>query len=192
MSSATESSEPTRRDFIFIAAGAMAAVGTAATLWPFIAQMNPDASVLALSTIEVDLNPLAEGQGITVKWRGNPVFIRYRTKKEIEEARSAPLDELKDRLARNENLPDDAPASDENRSAKDKPQYLLMMGVCTHLGCVPLGAGEGENRGEYGGYFCPCHGSSYDTAARIRKGPAPKNLVVPTYKYTSDTAVLVG
>jgi ubiquinol-cytochrome c reductase iron-sulfur subunit len=187
MSSATESSEPNRRDFIFIATGAMAAVGAAATLWPFVAQMNPDASVLALSTVEVDLNPLAEGQGITVKWRGNPVFLRHRTKKEIEEARNAPLGELKDPLARNENLPDDAPATDENRSAKDKPQYLLMMGVCTHLGCVPLG-----EAGDYHGWFCPCHGSHYDTAGRIRKGPAPENLPIPKIEFVSDTAVRIG
>jgi ubiquinol-cytochrome c reductase iron-sulfur subunit len=187
MSSATENLEPTRRDFIFIATGAMAAVGAAATLWPFVAQMNPDASVLALSTVEVDLNPLAEGQGITVKWRGNPVFLRHRTKKEIEEARNTPLDELKDRLARNENLPDDAPATDENRSAKDKPQYLLMMGVCTHLGCVPLG-----EAGDYHGWFCPCHGSHYDTAGRIRKGPAPENLPIPKIEFVSDTAVRIG
>jgi ubiquinol-cytochrome c reductase iron-sulfur subunit len=187
MSSATENSEPTRRDFIFIATGAMAAVGAAATLWPFVAQMNPDASVLALSTVEVDLNPLAEGQGITVQWRGNPVFLRHRTKKEIEEARNAPLGELKDPLARNENLPDDAPATDENRSAKDKPQYLLMMGVCTHLGCVPLG-----EAGDYHGWFCPCHGSHYDTAGRIRKGPAPENLPIPKIEFVSDTAVRIG
>jgi ubiquinol-cytochrome c reductase iron-sulfur subunit len=187
MSSATESSEPTRRDFIFIATGAMAVVGTAAALWPFIAQMNPDASVLALSTIEVDINPLAEGQGITVKWRGNPVFLRHRTKKEIEEARSTPLEELKDRLARNENLPDDAPATDENRSAKDTPKYLLMMGVCTHLGCVPLG-----EAGDYHGWFCPCHGSHYDTAGRIRKGPAPENLPIPKIEFVSDTTVRIG
>jgi ubiquinol-cytochrome c reductase iron-sulfur subunit len=187
MSSATESSEPTRRDFIFIATGAMAAVGAAAALWPFVAQMNPDASVLALSTIEVDLNPIAEGQGITVKWRGNPVFLRHRTKKEIEEARNAPLGELKDPLARNENLPDDAPATDENRSAKDKPQYLLMMGVCTHLGCVPLG-----EAGDYHGWFCPCHGSHYDTAGRIRKGPAPENLPIPKIEFVSDTTVRIG
>ena len=187
MSSATESSEPTRRDFIFIAAAAMAGVGTAATLWPFIAQMNPDASVLALSTIEVDLTPIAEGQSITVKWRGNPVFVRHRTQKEIEEAKSVPLDELKDSLARNENLPYDAPATDENRSAKDKPQYLLMVGVCTHLGCVPLG-----QAGDYDGWFCPCHGSHYDTAGRIRKGPAPENLAIPKIEFVSDTTVRIG
>jgi ubiquinol-cytochrome c reductase iron-sulfur subunit len=187
MSSATESAEPSRRDFIFIAAGAMAAVGTAAALWPFIAQMNPDASVLALSTIEVDLGPIAEGQGITVKWRGNPVFVRHRTQKEIAEANNVPIDDLVDPLARNANLAEDAPATDENRSAKDKPQYILMMGVCTHLGCVPLG-----EAGDYRGWFCPCHGSHYDTAGRIRRGPAPENLPVPKLEFVSDALVRIG
>jgi ubiquinol-cytochrome c reductase iron-sulfur subunit len=187
MSSATETSETNRRDFIFIATGAMAAVGTAATLWPFIAQMNPDASVLALSTIEVDLAPIAEGQSITVKWRGNPVFVRHRTQKEIDEAKSVPLGDLVDPLARNENLPEDAPATDENRSTKDKPQYILMVGVCTHLGCVPLG-----QAGDYDGWFCPCHGSHYDTAGRIRKGPAPENLAIPKIEFVSDTTVRIG
>jgi ubiquinol-cytochrome c reductase iron-sulfur subunit len=184
---ATDSSEPTRRDFIFIATGAMAAVGGAAAIWPFIAQMNPDASVLALSTVDVDLTPLAEGQGITIKWRGNPVFIRYRTAKEIEEARSVPVDDLPDPDARNANLPDNAPATDENRAAKDKPQYIVMMGVCTHLGCVPLG-----DSGDYDGWFCPCHGSHYDTAGRIRKGPAPENLHVPKFEFAADTTLRIG
>jgi ubiquinol-cytochrome c reductase iron-sulfur subunit len=187
MSSASESAEPNRRDFIFIATGAVAAVGAAASLWPFIAQMNPDASVLALSTVEVDLAPLAEGQGITIKWRGNPVFVRHRTPKEIEEAKTVPLDDLPDALARNSNLPDDAPATDENRSAKDKPQYILMMGVCTHLGCVPLG-----EAGDYDGWFCPCHGSHYDTAGRIRRGPAPENLPIPRLEFVSDSMVRIG
>jgi ubiquinol-cytochrome c reductase iron-sulfur subunit len=185
--SSTDPAESTRRDFIFIASGAMVAVGAAGAIWPFIAQMNPDASVLALSTVEVDLSPLAEGQGITVKWRGNPVFVRYRTAKEIEEARKVVIDELPDTLARNQNLPEDAPATDDNRAAKDKPQYILMMGVCTHLGCVPLG-----DAGEYDGWFCPCHGSHYDTAGRIRKGPAPENLPVPRYEFVSDTTVRIG
>jgi ubiquinol-cytochrome c reductase iron-sulfur subunit len=185
--SVTDSVEPTRRDFIFIATGAMAAVGAAAAIWPFIAQMNPDASVLALSTVDVDLAPIAEGQGITVKWRGNPVFVRHRTAKEIEEARATDVSTLPDPVARNENFPEDAPASDENRAAKDKPQYLLMMGVCTHLGCVPLG-----QSGEYDGWFCPCHGSHYDTAGRIRKGPAPENLPIPRYQFISDTQVRIG
>jgi ubiquinol-cytochrome c reductase iron-sulfur subunit len=184
---ATDSSEPTRRDFIFIATGAMAAVGTAAAIWPFIAQMNPDASVLALSTVDVDLSPVAEGQAITIKWRGNPVFIRHRTPREIEEARGVKIDQLPDPAARNENLPDSAPATDENRAAKDKPQYIVMMGVCTHLGCVPLGTS-----GDYDGWFCPCHGSHYDTAGRIRKGPAPENLHIPHYQFVSDTQLRIG
>ena len=184
---ATDSSDPTRRDFIFIATGAMAAVGAVASIWPFVDQMNPDASVLALSTVDVDLSPVAEGQAITIKWRGNPVFIRHRTPKEIEEARSIKVDELPDPSARNENLPDNAPATDENRAAKDKPQYLVMMGVCTHLGCVPLGMS-----GDYDGWFCPCHGSHYDTAGRIRKGPAPENLAVPVFSFISDTVVRIG
>jgi ubiquinol-cytochrome c reductase iron-sulfur subunit len=184
---ATDSSEPTRRDFIFIATGAMAAVGTAAAIWPFIAQMNPDASVLALSTVDVDLSPVAEGQAITIKWRGNPVFIRHRTPREIEEARGVKIDQLPDPAACNENLPDSAPATDENRAAKDKPQYIVMMGVCTHLGCVPLGTS-----GDYDGWFCPCHGSHYDTAGRIRKGPAPENLHIPHYQFVSDTQLRIG
>ena len=184
---ATDSSDPTRRDFIYIATGAMAAVGTAAVIWPFIDQMNPDASVLALSTVDVDLSPVAEGQAITIKWRGNPVFVRHRTPKEIEEARSVKVEQLPDPVARNGNLPDNAPATDENRAAKDKPQFLVMVGVCTHLGCVPLG-----QQGEYGGWLCPCHGSHYDTAGRIRKGPAPQNLPVPKYEYISDTKIRIG
>jgi ubiquinol-cytochrome c reductase iron-sulfur subunit len=185
--SATDSAETNRRDFIFIATGAMAAIGAAGALWPFIAQMNPDASVLALSTVEVDLAPVVEGQGITIKWRGNPVFVRHRTPKEIEEAKAVPIEDLPDQVARNGNLPEDAPATDENRAAKDKPQYIMMMGVCTHLGCVPLG-----EAGDYDGWFCPCHGSHYDTAGRIRKGPAPENLPIPKLEFLSDTTVRIG
>ena len=184
---ATDSTEPGRRDFIFIATGAMAAVGAAAAIWPFIAQMNPDASVRALSTVDVDLTPLAEGQAITIKWRGNPVFVRHRTAKEIEEGKSVQVDQLPDPAARNENLPDNAPATDENRAAKDKPQYIVMMGVCTHLGCVPLG-----DAGDYDGWFCPCHGSHYDTAGRIRKGPAPENLHIPHYQFVTDSTLRIG
>ncbi|HEY7748584.1 MAG TPA: ubiquinol-cytochrome c reductase iron-sulfur subunit [Aestuariivirgaceae bacterium] len=187
MSSTTDTVEASRRDFIFIATGAMTAIGAAGAIWPFVAQMNPDASVLALSTVEVDISPIAEGQGITVKWRGNPVFVRHRTPKEIEEARSVPVEDLPDPYARNANLPESAPATDENRAAKDKPQYILMMGVCTHLGCVPLG-----DAGDYDGWFCPCHGSHYDTAGRIRKGPAPENLPIPKFELVSDTLIRVG
>jgi ubiquinol-cytochrome c reductase iron-sulfur subunit len=165
----------------------MGAVGAAMVVWPFIDQMNPDASVLALASVEIDLAPIAEGQSITVKWRGNPVFIRHRTGKEIEEAKATPVDDLPDPLARNANLPDSAPATDVNRVVGDKETFIVMMGVCTHLGCVPIG-----QAGEYGGWFCPCHGSHYDTAGRIRKGPAPENLAVPRYEYLNDTRIRIG
>jgi ubiquinol-cytochrome c reductase iron-sulfur subunit len=185
-----------RRDFLFIATGAVATVGAALTAWPFISQMNPDASVLALATIEVDLAPIAEGQEITLKWRGNPVFIRHRTTKEIELAKSVKMEELKDPIARSANVKEGEPATDENRVVGSKENFLVMMGVCTHLGCVPFG-----NQGDYGvveghatsgGWFCPCHGSHYDTAGRIRRGPAPENLFVPKYEYLSDTKILIG
>ncbi len=184
-----------RRDFLMIATGAVAGVGAVLTAWPFIYQMNPDAAVLAMASIEVDLAPIAEGQEIILKWRGNPVFARHRGKAEIEAARAVPMADLKDPLARNANLKDGDPATDENRVV-GKEQFLVMMAVCTHLGCVPLG-----NSGEFavvqgnvktGGWFCPCHGSQYDTAGRIRKGPAPENLAVPPYKYLSDTKIQIG
>jgi len=182
-----DSSEPTRRDFMYLATGAFGAVGVAAVAWPFIDQMNPDAAALALATTEVDVSSMAPGQSITVSWRGKPVFIRYRTEQEIEEAKNVPLEELKDPIARNENLKADAPAIDTNRAATDKEPWLVMVGICTHLGCVPIG-----ESGEYGGWFCPCHGSVYDTAGRIRKGPAPQNLLIPTYAFTADTVIRVG
>ncbi|MGX1100613.1 ubiquinol-cytochrome c reductase iron-sulfur subunit [Amorphus sp. MBR-141] len=182
-----DSSEPTRRDFMYLATGAFGAVGVAAVAWPFIDQMNPDAAALAMATTEVDVASMEPGQSITVSWRGKPVFIRYRTEQEIEEAKSVPLEDLKDPIARNENLKADAPAIDSNRAAPDKEPWLVMVGICTHLGCVPIG-----ESGEYGGWFCPCHGSAYDTAGRIRKGPAPENLLVPTYAFTADTVIRVG
>jgi ubiquinol-cytochrome c reductase iron-sulfur subunit len=181
-----DQADPNRRDFLYIATGAVGAVGTALAAWPFIAQMNPDASVLALASVEVDLTPIAEGQGIVIKWRGNPVFVRHRTAKEIEEAKAVPIADLKDPLARNANAKDGAEATDENRVAGNE-KYIVMMGVCTHLGCVPIG-----QQGEYGGWFCPCHGSHYDTAGRIRKGPAPENLPVPKYTFVSDTKIVIG
>ncbi len=181
----TDTAEPTRRDFLYIATGTVAAVGAAGLVWPFIDQMNPDASVKALASIEVDLSALEEGQSVTVKWRGNPVFIRHRTAKEIEEARSVPLDELPDQNARNQNIGDDANADDKNRATNEK--FLVMVGVCTHLGCVPLG-----QAGDFGGWFCPCHGSHYDTSGRIRKGPAPENLPVPAYEFLSETNIKIG
>jgi ubiquinol-cytochrome c reductase iron-sulfur subunit len=181
-----------RRDFLLIATGAFAAIGAAATLWPFIDQMNPDASALALASIDVDISAIEPGQSITVMWRGKPVFIRNRTDAEMTAARDVPLEQLKDPLARNANLDDNAPATDENRAAAGKEPWLVMVGVCTHLGCVPLGTGGTEPRGEYGGWFCPCHGSHYDTSGRIRKGPAPRNLEVPTYEFVSDTKIKIG
>jgi len=184
---ATHTEEPTRRDFLYIATGAFAAVGAAAVAWPLIDQMNPDASVLALASTEVDLTPLAEGQSITITWRGNPVFVRYRTQKEIEESKAVALGDLIDPLARNANLPDTAPATDENRVIDNKEQYLIQIGVCTHLGCVPIG-----QSGDFDGWFCPCHGSHYDAAGRIRRGPAPENLAIPPYKYTGETKVTIG
>ena len=186
--SATETHDPNRRDFLYIATGMAGAVGAAAFAWPFIDQMRPDASTLALATIEVDVSALEPGMSLTVKWRGKPVFIRNRTPEEVEAAKGVPMSELKDPLARNANLDSSAEATDLDRSAGEgKENWLVMVGVCTHLGCVPLG-----QAGEYNGWFCPCHGSVYDTAGRIRKGPAPENLAVPTFAFTSDTKILIG
>jgi ubiquinol-cytochrome c reductase iron-sulfur subunit len=181
------SAEPTRRDFLLLATAAMGAVGVGAVAWPLIDQMNPDASTRALASIEVDIAAVAEGQAITVQWRGKPVFIRNRTAEEIEQAKAVPLDELKDPQARNANLPPATEATDENRAAAGKENILVMVGVCTHLGCIPLG-----QQGDYGGWFCPCHGSHYDTAGRIRKGPAPENMAVPAFAFVSDTRVRIG
>ena len=194
--STAEHAEVNRRDFLYIATGAVGAVGAALTAWPFINQMNPDASVLAMASIEVDLAPIEEGQAITIKWRGNPVFIRHRSAKEIEGAKAVKMEDLKDPLARNANVKDGDPATDENRVVGGKEGFLVMMGVCTHLGCVPLG-NEGdyaliEGSAKHGGWFCPCHGSHYDTAGRIRKGPAPTNLPVPVYAYLTDTKIRIG
>ena len=177
-----------RRDILAIATGMAGVVGVGAVAWPFIDQMQPDASTLALSSIEVDVSGVEQGMSITVKWRGKPVFIRNRTEKEVEEANAVKLDELKDPIARNANLPADAPATDENRAAeKGMESLLVQIGVCTHLGCVPLG-----QSGDFGGWFCPCHGSHYDTAGRIRKGPAPQNLPIPPLAFLSDTQIRIG
>jgi len=167
-----------RRDFLMLTAGAFGAVGVGAAIWPLIDQMNPAADTLAASTIEVNLAPIKEGQRITVKWRGKPVFIDHRTKAEIDKARGVPLSDLVD------------PQTDEARART--PQWLIVVGVCTHLGCIPLGNKVGQPRGEYGGWFCPCHGSYYDTSGRIRKGPAPKNLVVPDYAFLAGDKVVIG
>ena len=169
-----------RRDFINIAAVAAAGVGGLATLYPLLNQMNPSADVLALASIEVDISAIQAGQAIKTTFRKQPLFIRHLTPAEIKEANAVPLGELRD------------PQSLAERTKPGKAMWLVTMGVCTHLGCVPLGAGEGESRGPFGGYFCPCHGSAYDTAARIRRGPAPKNLEVPDYSFKSDTVITVG
>ena len=196
--STAEHAEINRRDFLYIATGAVGAVGAAMTAWPFINQMNPDASVLALASIEVDLAPIAEGQEVTIKWRGNPVIIRHRSVKEIEAASAVKIEDLIDPDARNANVKDGDPATDVNRVVGGKGQYLVMMGVCTHLGCVPQGDNPAkefavvEGSMKIGGWFCPCHGSHYDTAGRIRKGPAPENLPVPKYEYLTDTKIRIG
>ncbi len=169
--------EPTRRDMLFIATGAAAAVAVSSVAWPLISQMNPDASTIAAGApIDVDLKAIPEGGIVTVKWRGKPIFVRHRTKKEIDEAAKAPL----------AGMPD--PQADSARV--QKPEWLVVIGVCTHLGCIPLGTAG--SRGEYDGWFCPCHGSVYDTSGRIRKGPAPKNLEVPAYAFATDTKLTIG
>ena len=184
--------EPTRRDVILVAASGFAAVGAAAALWPLLDQMSPDQSALSLATTDVDLSHIDVGQAITVMWRGKPIFIRRRAEDEIAAAKSVPVDDLPDPLARNANLPDDAPASDENRAGKDREPWLVMIGICTHLGCIPKGQAVGDNKGEFGGWFCPCHGSQYDTAGRVRVGPAPQNMAIPPYAFLSDTKIKIG
>ncbi|MFB9952259.1 ubiquinol-cytochrome c reductase iron-sulfur subunit [Rhizobium puerariae] len=180
--------EPTRRDFLYLTTGMAGAVGAVSVAWPFIDQMRPDASTLALASIEVNVGAVEPGMSLTVKWRGKPVFIRNRTPQEVDEAKAVPLGDLKDPVARNANLPADAEATGIDRSAGEgKENWIVMIGSCTHLGCVPLG-----QSGDFGGWFCPCHGSHYDTAGRIRKGPAPQNLAIPTFKFTSDTVITIG
>jgi ubiquinol-cytochrome c reductase iron-sulfur subunit len=183
---------PSRRDFIVIAAQAFAGVGAAMALWPFIQQMNPDASTQAAASIEVDLSPVKEGQAITVLWRGKPVFVRNRSKEEITKAVEVKVADLVDPSARNDMLPEKTPATDLNRTKKGKENWLVLVGICTHLGCIPKGQSIADARGDFGGWFCPCHGSHYDTSGRIRKGPAPRNLEVPPYEFVSDTKVKIG
>ncbi|MEL6507568.1 MAG: ubiquinol-cytochrome c reductase iron-sulfur subunit [Pseudomonadota bacterium] len=182
--------EPGRRDFIHLLAGSVAAVGAAGIVWPLVQQMNPDASVLALSSTEVDLSAVAEGSAIKVFWRGKPVFIRRRTAAEIAQAEETPLSSLKDKDARNANLGGGADATDADRRVK--AEWMIVVGVCTHLGCIPLGTDDGDTRGDYNGWFCPCHGSHYDIAGRVRKGPAPENLEVPPYTFLTDTSIKIG
>ncbi len=170
----------TRRDFLYLTAAAFGAVGAGSVAWPFIDQMNPAADTLALASTEVDLSPIEEGQAITVMWRGKPVFIRHRTAKEIEEAREVDVSELRD------------PEEDSDRIKAGQEKWLVMVGICTHLGCVPLGQKDTDVKGEYDGWFCPCHGSHYDNSGRIRKGPAPSNLAIPEYEFTTETTIKIG
>ncbi len=185
--------EGTRRDFLYYATAGAGVVATGAAVWPLVNQMNPSADVQALSSIRVDVGGISEGTQLTVKWLGKPVFIRRRTQSEIEEAMSVDVSSLPDPEARNENVSAGAPATDANRSLLppetegDTSEWLVMMGVCTHLGCVPLG-----DAGDFGGWFCPCHGSHYDTAGRIRKGPAPTNLPVPVAEFVDATTIKLG
>ncbi|RZL56232.1 MAG: ubiquinol-cytochrome c reductase iron-sulfur subunit [Sphingomonas sp.] len=172
--------DPRRRDFINIAAVSFAGVGAVAIVLPLVNQMNPSADVLAQSTTELDVSKIAPGQAIKASFRKQPLFVRNLTPAEIAEANKVNVSTLRD------------PQTLAERTKVGKENWLITLGVCTHLGCVPLGAGEGENKGPFGGYFCPCHGSAYDTAARIRQGPAPRNLEVPPYEFTNDTTVMVG
>ncbi|AWI84293.1 ubiquinol-cytochrome c reductase iron-sulfur subunit [Alloyangia pacifica] len=190
--SQAEDHEGTRRDFLFYATGGAGVVATGAAVWPLVNQMNPSADVRALSTIRVDVSGVETGTQLTVKWLGKPVFIRRRTEAEIEEARAVTMDQLVDTEARNENVAAGADATDQNRTLDEAGEWLVMMGVCTHLGCVPLGNAGDFTAGGVGGWFCPCHGSHYDTAGRIRKGPAPQNLHVPVASFVEETTVLLG
>ncbi len=168
----------TRRDFLLYATTAVGVVGTGLALWPFVHSMNPAADTLALSSTDVDISAIHPGQAITVVWRGKPVFIRHRLPAEIAAATTDDGQSLRD------------PAKDADRVKK--PEWLILVGICTHLGCVPLGQKPADPKGEFGGWFCPCHGSMYDTSGRIRKGPAPLNLEVPPYAFTSDTTIRIG
>ncbi len=176
MEQAVTSPEPTRRDFIYIATGAAAAVAVGGAVWPFIHQMNPDASTIAAGApVEVDLAPVAAGQIISVMWRGKPIFIRHLTAKEVEAEKNVAMTALKD------------PEPMDKRVKAGKEQWLVAIGICTHLGCVPIG-----QQGKFGGWFCPCHGSDYDALGRIRSGPAPLNLLLPDYAFLSDTRIRIG
>ncbi len=173
-----EDASATRRDFLYLLTGATTVVGAASLIWPLIDNMNPSADVLALASIEVDLSAVEEGMAITAKWRGKPVFIRHRTAEEIKEAEDVDLASLRD------------PQPDSARV--QQPQWLVMIGICTHLGCVPLGQQATDPKGSFNGWFCPCHGSEYDTSGRIRRGPAPTNLLVPDYAFVDDTTLRIG
>ncbi len=174
------SADVTKRDLLQLIAGAGAVIGAGAIAWPFIDSMNPSRDVLALSSIDVDLTPVAEGQGITVVWQGKPIFVRHRTEAETKAAQDTPLNQLLD------------PQTDAARVKPGHDRWIILIGICTHLGCVPLGNKPSDPRGEYGGWFCPCHGSVYDTSGRVRHGPAPLNLALPPYAFESDTKIKIG
>ncbi len=182
-----EDHDDTRRDFLYYATAGTGVVAVGAAVWPLVNQMNPSADVQALSSIRVDLSGVEEGTQISVKFLGKPVFIRRRTATDIEEARAVEVSDLPDQNARNPNLRADSPATDENRALDEAGQWLVMMGVCTHLGCVPL-----DDAGDFDGWFCPCHGSHYDTSGRIRRGPAPENLHIPVVQFVDDTTIQLG
>ena len=174
----TSSVDEEKRDFLYITTAGLAIAGGGATVWSLIDTMNPSKDVLALASTEVDLSPIEEGQRLTVMWRGKPIFIRHRTTSEIQDATDADVDGLIHK------------ASDESRV--QNPKWLVVIGVCTHLGCVPLGQKIGDSKGDFDGWFCPCHGSHYDTSGRIRKGPAPLNLEIPPYEFVSDDIIKIG
>lgn len=182
MAHATDTSTgTTRRDFLMLATGAFGAVGIGAVVVPLVSQLAPDAQTVAAGApVDVDLAPIAEGQAIKLFWRGKPIFVRHRTKKEIDEALAVDVATLRD------------PQTDQQRTKPGHEQYLVVFGNCTHLGCIPLGTAPGESKGDFDGWFCPCHGSHYDSSGRIRKGPAPLNLPVPPYAFTGDTKIKIG
>ena len=177
------SGDVTKRDLLSLVAIAGTVIGISAVAWPFIDSMNPSADVLALASVELDLSPIVEGQGITVLWQGKPIFVRHRTSGEIKEAQDVQLSQLID---------SSAPASDADRTKAGHDQWIVLVGICTHLGCVPLGNKPSDPRGDFGGWFCPCHGSQDDTAGRVRHGPAPANLAIPPYAFASDTKIKIG
>ncbi len=186
--SQAEDHESTRRDFLYYVTGGAGVVLTGAAVWPLVNQMNPSADVQAASTLRVDVSGVETGTQLTILFLGKPVFIRRRSQEEIDAGKAVPLSDLIDPTAENANLAPDAPATDENRAVPGQEEWLVMTGVCTHLGCVPLGDGAGD----FGGWFCPCHGSHYDTAGRIRKGPAPQNMHIPVNKFVDETTILLG
>ena len=189
---ASHADDTNRRDFLVIAANSFAAVGGAACLWPLIQQMNPDSSTQALASVEIDLAPVKQGQAITVMWRGKPIFIRNRTDAEVKAAKDVDPKSLPDTSARVIGSSAGELATDVNRTKKGKENWLVLVGICTHLGCIPKGQSMADAKGDFGGWFCPCHGSHYDTGGRIRKGPAPRNLDVPPYAFISDTKIKIG